>query len=236
MTRSKSLFRLTSTRLLVLCVILDRAPASGQELVLDLTQATEINSESSKSHCFGWGGGLGGADHGPPPPMLPLDLQVVSLSSSTYKEGDDVAAELLLTSETDKAILIPSSLSPDTVYTDGCKEVALKAGTRALFANVSLTFEDEHGFWEAIAGAFTYGLSDDPKTYIELPPGKSLRIKTAGKVQLYNMLAQSQKANVALRFPLQLKITAKFDLDDPTFRGYRPVTSSNQLTISIEGK
>jgi hypothetical protein len=224
----RKLFRFIVLLSLVHFVIL--AVGSGQELVLDVTKASEMKFESFKSHCFG--GSLGGGSDSSPP-VLPFGLQIVRLNASTYKEGEEVTAELLLTNKTDKPIWVPSSLNPDLVYAEGCKSVPTKAGARLLFGEVSLTIKDNHGFSEALDGAFVYGLSDDPTTFLKLRPGKSLRLRTAGKVYLYNMIIQSREANIALEFPMQLEVTAKFNLDDPSFRGYRPLTSENRLHITL---
>jgi hypothetical protein len=80
----KSLLRPGLRALPALCTILAATAACGQELLLDLTKASEV---MSKTHCFD-GGGLGGRIDGPPLHVLPLELQVVKLNASSHREGD----------------------------------------------------------------------------------------------------------------------------------------------------
>ena len=202
-------------------------------LLLDLT-TSEIQHVEAQ---FNWGcsgGSLLSTTQGIVlPPPLPLRLRIDSVTEEPYRLGQDVASQLILTNTGNESIRIPWSVDANLVFRKDCKWLP-PSGVVGLHGAVTLVLEDESGHKDFIGAHGLFGIASDPATFRELAPGDSVLIKTAGRMDLYNIAIERKKAGISGDFPIRLTVTARFTLDDtPAFGRYRPAVSENKMEVSI---
>jgi len=122
------------------------------------------------------------------------------------------------------------------IFSKDCKWLP-GPGVVGLHGSITLVFEDESGKKDFIASHGLFGISSDPSTFRELAPGESMEIKTAGKLELYNIAMGRKSAGLSPSLPIPVTVTASFTLDDgPAFGRYRPVVSANSLRLIVLGE
>jgi hypothetical protein len=150
--------------------------------------------------------------------------------------GEEATSELVLTNTGGGPIRIPWSVDPSLVFGKDCKWL-LGPGVVGLHGSITLVLEDKSGKKDFIAGHNLFGVSCDPSTFRELAPGESMEIKTAGKVELYNIATEMRRASLPLAFPIAVTVTGSFTLDDSAaFGRYRPVASANSLRVTVRAE
>jgi len=204
--------------------------------LLDLTEPSVQQMERERTWGCGGGSLLGTSGGVVLPPALPLGLRITSLDRNVYNIGEDVAVRLTLTNTGSVPIRIPSSVDAGLVFSKDCKWLP-HPGVTGLHGIVTLVLEDGSGQKDFIAGHELFGVSSDPNTFRELAPGESMGIKTAGKMNLYNIARERKKLNLSRDSAIPLTVTASFTMDDtPAFGGYRPVVSADALRITVRAE
>lgn len=216
------------------CLLIGRPSATlAQQFFLDLTRPIVAQTEADQS--WGCGGGQSVAtERGEVrPPGLPLSVRILSLSAKGYHVGDVLTSELLLTNIGTSPFRVPTTVDQGLAFDPHCKWLP-KPGTTGLHGSVGLRLADSSGHFVFIGGHSLFGLSDNAATFCELAPGKSMRIKTSGKVILeYTSPIQKSLAAGKVR-SVPLTVTAILTMDDtPSFGAYRPVVSANSVGVEL---
>jgi hypothetical protein len=150
----------------------------------------------------------------------PLEVSVLTTDQLTYRVGQSVVYELLVTNRSSRPIPVPrSSVPPDS----GSRAEDIRYGL------IGLVYTDpEHGPQVVGAGAL-YGLRSDPGTLIQLAPGQSIRIRAEGP-----WLVQGRPAPVPPDSETEVVLRGWIDLNDAELRLFS-FYSENRLSVRLRG-
>lgn len=150
----------------------------------------------------------------------PLEVSVLMTNQLTYRVGQSVVYELLVTNRGSRPIPVPrSSVPPDS----GSRAGDIRYGL------IGLVYTDpEHGPQVIGAGAL-YGLRSDPGTLIQLARGQSVRIRAEGP-----WLVQGRTAPVPPDSEADVLLRGWIDLNDTELRLFS-FYSENRLSVRLRG-
>ena len=170
-----------SLDLIVASLFLLGPGAQAQESMptLDLTQPVSCEDEkltTISGIVVGTGGGL---IHGPPPPLLPLDLRLVDIEPRPLREGGKVTYEVELENVGAAPFLIPWGTECDLLRGRGPHR-RVRNDPNKVSAGVSLILDEYPERSPFAYGRGAYGMMDTPRITRSLAPGEKVRIRLSG--------------------------------------------------------
>jgi len=216
----------------LLIVVLAFAQTGEPTLFLDLTTAEVQAMDRSKTVGCHSGGGV--MTSGVPfrRPQLTLRLSIDHLNGNTFKRGDVLIADVLLTNTGDKPVLLPWDPDSDIVYGKDCKGLPTPRPP-TLEGSLALKLLDHEGQGPFVGGHFLYARRDEAPTCRVLAPQQSARLRVGGMFYPTAARTGGSLAPGANTF----RLVAIFSLTDSALpNAYEPVVSANHQNLALTEK
>ncbi len=189
---------------------------------LDLTKVKPHQDEKLVRH---EGGGVS-VSHDTPFPKLPLQITLLSIDKASYQMGEEMIFDVVIKNVGQDVVVIPWSPYRDRVQPDDETHPAGYAD-----ANLGLVLSDKVVGEQVVFGPWLYGSDRVPSSLKRLRPGKTVRIRAAGRWALTSADASQV---ILSRLPQSYSVRAIFSLSRHTFNPQpRPVISANSATVEL---